>query len=448
MTKSNTLFAKAKQFIPGGVNSPVRAFQSVQADPVFIKRGEGAYLIDVDDKKYIDYVGSWGPLILGHAHPHVTQSVAEALRNGYTFGAPTEIEVLLAAKICEFMPSIERVRMVSSGTEAAMSAIRLARGFTKRHKILKFAGCYHGHVDSLLVATGSGGLTLGIPNSAGVPASFVEHTLVAEYNNLEEVDALFAQHGHEIAAIIVEPVAANMNLIAPQPGFLQGLRNLCDQYQSLLIFDEVITGFRMGLGGAQAYYHIVPDLTILGKIIGGGFPAAAFGGRKAVMEQLAPLGPVYQAGTLSGNPIAMTAGLATLEILATPGFYSSLQQKTQRLTAGLNAAAKAWQVACKVDMVGPAMFGLFFTEKTTITSEADVKACDQERFVLFFHEMLRQGIYLAPSSFEIGFISSAHQDTEINQTVSAAEKAFAMLGAKISLKDAGVCQESLQGQQD
>lgn len=447
MSKSSTLFAKAQAIIPGGVNSPVRAFKGVQGQPPFIKCGQGAYLLDVDNKKYVDYVGSWGPLILGHAHPDVVQKVTYALQQGFSFGAPTEIEVDLAQKICEFMPSIEMVRMVSSGTEAAMSAIRLARGATQRDKIIKFAGCYHGHADSLLVSAGSGGLTFGIPDSAGVPASFAQHTLVADFNDLEAVATLFEQFPNEIAAIIVEPVAANMNLVAPVPGFLSGLRELCDQYSSLLIFDEVITGFRMGLGGAQAFYQITPDLTILGKIIGGGFPAAAFGGRKDIMQHIAPLGPVYQAGTLSGNPIAMHAGLATLECLSAPHFYDALAEKTKCLTEGLNARASAAKVAFKALQVGPAMFGLFFTDQQHITSVRDVEACSKDAFHFFFHAMLAQGIYLAPSAFEIGFMSGAHGALEITKTLNAAEKAFAELGNTLRFKDRAVCLGSSQVQQ-
>lgn len=424
MSISKKLFESAQAFIPGGVNSPVRAFRGVGGEPLFIKKAEGAYLFDVDDNKYIDYVGSWGPMIAGHAHPHVIKKVTEALQNGLSFGAPTEIEIKLAEKICELMPSIERVRFVNSGTEATMSAIRLARGFTRRDKMLKFAGCYHGHADSLLVAAGSGVLTLGVPDSAGVPKSVAEHTLVAEYNDLESVAALFEKHGKDIACVIVEAVAGNMNCVLPKPGFLQGLRELCDRYGSVLIFDEVITGFRVGLGGAQAYFGVKPDLTTLGKIIGGGFPVGAFGGRRDIMQSIAPLGPVYQAGTLSGNPIAMTSGLAQLELLEQPGFHARLTAQTEKLAQGLMQRARAANVSLLTKSIG-GMFGIFFTDAADIVSEAEVKACNLSQFKLFFHAMLKQGIYLAPSAFEIGFLSSAHGDVEINQTLDAAAAAFA-----------------------
>jgi glutamate-1-semialdehyde 2,1-aminomutase len=408
------------------VNSPVRAFGGVGGDPLFIKRGEGAYLIDVDDNRYIDYVGSWGPLILGHAHPYVLQKVTECAANGFTFGAPTAIEVTLAKKVCELMPSIQKVRFVSSGTEAAMSAIRLARGYTKRHKIIKFIGCYHGHSDALLVSAGSGALTFGVPSSAGVPASVVEHTLLADFNNLEQVEALFKQHGDDIAAVMVEPVAANVNLILPHPAFLQGLRKLCDQYKSLLVFDEVITGFRVALGGAQAYYNVVPDITVLGKIVGGGFPAAAFGGREDIMNCLAPLGTVYQAGTLSGNPIAMTAGLATLDIISQDGFYDALAKKTHTLTTALKKVAAGAGVALHIESI-TSLFGLFFTTETVIQNEKDVKRCDVELYKRFFHGMLLEGVYLAPSAFEVGFMSAAHDENAIELTIAAAKKVFSQI---------------------
>lgn len=426
MTKSQQLFEQAQQYIPGGVNSPVRAFRGVGKEPLFIKKGHGAYLIDVDDNEYIDYVGSWGPLVVGHVHPYVVQKVTETLQLGFGFGAPTEIEVQLAQKVCQLMPSIEMVRFVNSGTEATMSAIRLARGYTKRDKIIKFAGCYHGHSDSLLVAAGSGGLTFGVPNSAGVPQSVAQHTLVAEYNNLEEVAALFAEQGEDIAGIILEPIAGNMNFITPLPGFLQGLRSLCDQYGSLLIIDEVMTGFRVGLGGAQAHYGVKPDITALGKVIGGGFPVGAFGGRKDIMQSIAPLGPVYQAGTLSGNPVAMSAGLATLELISIPGFYERLSQQTEKLMQGLQAHAEVTGIPLLTSSIG-GMFGLFFTEAKAITSEKEVKGCDVERFKQFFHGMLAEGIYFAPSAFEAGFVSSAHTDKEIEKTLAAAKKVFATL---------------------
>lgn len=423
-TLSKKFYEEALRYIPGGVNSPVRAFGGVGGDPLFIKRGHGAYLTDVDGNQYIDYVGSWGPLILGHAHPTVLEKVIECAAKGFTFGAPTEIEVQLAKKVCELIPSIEKIRFVSSGTEAAMSAIRLARGYTKRHKIIKFIGCYHGHSDALLVSAGSGGLTFNVPSSAGVPESVVEHTLLADFNNLEQVEALFKQYGDDIAAVMVEPVAANVNLILPQPEFLKGLRDICDRYKSLLVFDEVITGFRVALGGAQAHYHIVPDITVLGKIIGGGFPAAAFGGREEVMNCLAPLGSVYQAGTLSGNPIAMTAGLATLNIISEPGFYENLSKKTEKLIVGLKQAATDAGVALHVESLS-SLFGLFFTDQTSIKNEKDVKRCDVDAYKRFFHGMLLEGVYFAPSAFEIGFMSAAHTDADIERTIEVARRVFA-----------------------
>lgn len=423
MTTSKALFEIARNYLPGGVNSPVRAFLGVGGDPKFIQRGAGCYLFDVDGNAYIDYVSSWGPLIVGHAHPYVISKVSEAMQNGVSFGATTEIEVKLASKICELMPSIEMIRFVNSGTEAAMSAIRLARGFTKRNKIIKFSGCYHGHADSLLVSAGSGALTLGVPNSAGVPESIAKHTLVAEYNKIEEVAALFALYENDIAAIIVEPVAGNMNLVLPVNGFLQNLRELCDRYNSLLIFDEVITGFRVGLGGAQAHFGVTPDITILGKVIGGGFPVAAFGGRKEIMQFIAPLGPVYQAGTLSGNPVAMTAGLATLDLISEDHFYTNLARTTGKLVHGLNELAKKLDISFKALSIG-GMFGLFFTDQEKIENEKDVQRGDMTSFKQFFHGMLRNGIYLAPSGYEIGFISSMHGDEEINKTLLAAESVW------------------------
>lgn len=426
MQQSLALFDRAQNYIPGGVNSPVRAFRGVDGNPLFICSGHGAYLVDADGREYVDYVGSWGPLILGHADPRVIEEVTKALSQGTSFGAPTEIEVRLAEKVCSLIPSIESIRFVSSGTEATMSAIRLARGYTKRDKIIKFVGCYHGHADSLLVAAGSGALTLGIPSSAGVPESIAQHTLVAEYNRLEEVAALFAMHGDDIAAVIVEPIAANMNLVPPIPGFLQGLRDLCDRYGALLIFDEVITGFRVALGGAQAAFGITPDLTTLGKIIGGGFPVGAFGGRADIMRSIAPLGPVYQAGTLSGNPIAMTAGLTTLELISAPHFYAELEVKNKQLMQGLKARAKAANIPLRIASIG-SMFGLFFTDADKIETEADVKQCQIALFKRFFHAMLKEGIYFAPSAFEIGFVSAAHGEKEIEKTFRAAEKVFSML---------------------
>ncbi len=426
MSNSKELFGVAQKYIPGGVNSPVRAFRGVGGVPVFIKSGQGAYITDVDDNQYIDYIGSWGPLIVGHTHPYVLAQVENTMRKGFGFGAPTELEVWLAQKVCEMVPSMEMVRFVNSGTEATMSAIRLARGFTKRDKFIKFSGCYHGHADSLLVAAGSGGLTLGVPNSAGVPASLAQHTLIAPFNSLEAVATLFEKYGDDIAGIIVEPVAGNMNCVLPLPGFLQGLRSLCDRYQSLLIFDEVMTGFRVALGGAQAYYGVKPDITTLGKVIGGGFPVGAFGGRKDVMQAIAPLGAVYQAGTLSGNPVAMSAGLATLELISAPQFHERLAKQTLALTKGLEEIARHANIPFHTVAIG-GMFGLFFTEEKLISSEEMVKRCDVARFNQFFHAMLNAGVYLAPSAFEAGFVSSAHGDVEINKTLKAAEKAFAVL---------------------
>jgi glutamate-1-semialdehyde 2,1-aminomutase len=431
MTCSHNLFEEAQVYIPGGVNSPVRAFKGVGGDPIFFKSAHGAYVIDEDQQEYVDYVGSWGPMILGHAHPKVIEAVTASLKNGLSFGAPTAIEIELAKKVCELMPSIEQVRMVSSGTEATMSAIRLARGFTKRDKIIKFNGCYHGHADFLLVAAGSGALTLGVPNSAGVPASIAQHTLIAEFNRIETVAALFEKYNDEIAAVIVEPVPGNMNCIPPTDGFLQGLRKLCDDYGSVLIFDEVMTGFRVALGGAQALYNIKPDLTTLGKVIGGGMPVGAFGGRADIMRCLAPLGPVYQAGTLSGNPVAMTAGLVTLNLIAEDAhFHEKLTAATQKLMDGLVLRAKAANIPLLTTAVG-GMFGLFFTDAKSITTYDDVKKCDIERFKKFFHLMLKEGVYLAPSAYEAGFMSSAHGEKEIAKTLAAAENAFAVL-AKVT----------------
>ena len=426
MSKSEDLFADAQTVIPGGVNSPVRAFKGVSGTPIFFERGEGAYLIDADGKSYIDYVGSWGPMILGHANPQVIEAVKKQLTQGLGYGAPTEIETRMAKKVCELVPSIEKVRMVSSGTEATMSAIRLARGFTGRDKIVKFEGCYHGHADSLLVKAGSGALTLGVPNSPGVPASVAEHTLTLPYNNIEEVKKLFAEIGDQIAAIIVEPVAGNMNCILPKTGFLESLRECCDAHQSVLIFDEVMTGFRTALGGVQAIYQVKPDLTTLGKVIGGGLPVGAFGGRTDIMDAIAPMGPVYQAGTLSGNPLAMAAGLAMLDAVSQPGFFDALGQKTAKLVNGLKAVADQANIPFTFNQIG-GMFGFFFTEEQSISSYEQVMACDQERFKKFYHGMLAEGVYLAPSAFEAGFVSSAHTDVEINATIEAAKKVFSTL---------------------
>jgi glutamate-1-semialdehyde 2,1-aminomutase len=426
-TESQRLFAQARLSIPGGVNSPVRAFKGVGGQPIFFKRGEGAYLWDEDDRRYIDYVGSWGPMILGHAHPRVIAAVKAAAERGLGFGAPTRIETEMAERIKSLIPSIEKVRLVSSGTEATMSAIRLARGYTGRDTIIKFEGCYHGHADSLLVKAGSGALTLGVPTSPGVPADVARHTLTLAYNDSAQVRAAFAQYGDSIAAVIVEPVAGNMNCVPPVPGFLQTLREECTRAGSVLIFDEVMTGFRVALGGAQALYGITPDLTTLGKVIGGGLPVGAFGGRAAIMDRLAPDGPVYQAGTLSGNPVALAAGLATLdELSADASFYSKLATKTQALADGLRERAQAAGVALTTQTVG-GMFGLFFTPEKKIETFAQVMACDVGRFQKFFHGMLAAGVYLAPSAFEAGFVSRAHSDADIATTLAAADKVFATL---------------------
>ena len=426
MTNSTALFSRARQIIPGGVNSPVRAFKGVGGTPVFIKNAQGAYIFDTDGKQYIDYVGSWGPMILGHNHPAILNAVLKTAENGLSFGAPTPLEIDLAELVCELIPSIEMVRMVSSGTEATMSAIRLARGYTGRDKIIKFEGCYHGHADSLLVKAGSGALTLGQPDSPGVPADFAKHTLICAYNDLNSVKQTFAQYPHEIACVIVEPVAGNMNCILPQQGFLQGLRELCDQYGAVFIIDEVMTGFRVALGGAQSYYQVKPDLTCLGKIIGGGMPVGAFGGKKEIMQYIAPLGPVYQAGTLSGNPIAMAAGLACLNELKKDGNQQRLADMTKKLALGLKTLADKHAIPFAVNYVG-GMFGLFFTDNSEVTSYQEVMACDTEKFKRFFHTMLEQGVYLAPSAFEAGFMSLAHTDEDIERTLAAADMAFAKL---------------------
>jgi glutamate-1-semialdehyde 2,1-aminomutase len=426
MSRSHDLFTAAQRHIPGGVNSPVRAFRGVGGDPVFFESAAGAYVTDADGKRYIDYVGSWGPMILGHAHPEVIAAVTERVGMGLSFGAPTELETLMADKVCELVPSMDLVRMTSSGTEATMSAIRLARGYTGRDKVIKFEGCYHGHVDSLLVKAGSGMLTLGEPSSPGVPAALAELTLTLTYNDLEQVRQTFAEIGDQIACIIVEPVAGNMNCIPPVPGFLEGLREVCDAHGTVLIFDEVMTGFRVARGGAQEHYAVTPDLTALGKIIGGGMPVGAFGGKRAIMEHISPLGPVYQAGTLSGNPIAMTAGLKTLELISQPGFHDRVTAQTERLTSGMEAQASAAGIALSTNRAG-AMFGLFFTDAGPVTNYAQATACDQDQFRRFFHAMLEQGVYLAPSAFEAGFVSGAHGDAEIEATLEAAGKAFASL---------------------
>ena len=426
MTTSHELFELAQRHIPGGVNSPVRAFKGVGGDPVFIDHASGAYIYDSEGRRYIDYVGSWGPMILGHAHPEVIEAVIEASRKGLSFGAPTELEVRIADKVCELVPSMDMVRMVSSGTEATMSAIRLARGYTGRDRIVKFEGCYHGHSDSLLVKAGSGALTLGEPSSPGVPAALAELTLTLHYNDIDQVRQVFSEVGDEIACIIVEPVAGNMNCIPPVPGFLEGLREVCDEHGSVLIFDEVMTGFRVALGGVQGLYGITPDLTTLGKVIGGGMPVGAFGGRREIMEKIAPLGPVYQAGTLSGNPVAMTAGLKTLELISAPGFFDDLGDRTERLITGLVEAGQEAGVPVTENHVG-GMFGLFFTDAERVTDFAGSTACDQEAFKRFFHAMLDEGIYLAPSAFEAGFVSAAHSEADLEATLEAAKKAFSLL---------------------
>ncbi|MDK2634337.1 glutamate-1-semialdehyde 2,1-aminomutase [Pantoea stewartii subsp. indologenes] len=426
MSKSEKLFAEAQRLIPGGVNSPVRAFTGVGGVPLFIEHADGACLYDADGKAYIDYVGSWGPMVLGHNNEGIRQAVIEAAQRGLSFGAPTEMEVTMAQLVCDLVPSMEMVRMVNSGTEATMSAIRLARGFTGRDKIIKFEGCYHGHADHLLVKAGSGALTLGQPNSPGVPADFAKHTLTCTYNDLDSVRAAFEQYPAAVAAIIVEPVAGNMNCIPPQPDFLPGLRALCDEFGALLIIDEVMTGFRVALGGAQAHYNVKPDLTCLGKIIGGGMPVGAFGGRREVMSALAPTGPVYQAGTLSGNPVAMAAGYACLTQIAQPGMHDRLNRLTEQLAQGLVEAARQENIPVVVNQVG-GMFGLFFTDADSVTCYQDVTQCDMERFKRFFHLMLEEGVYFAPSAFEAGFMSLAHTDEDIQHTVEAARRCFAKL---------------------
>lgn len=421
-----SLFTNAQEFIAGGVNSPVRAFAGVGGEPVFIKSAKGAYLESEDGRRFIDYVGSWGPMILGHGHPAVIDAVIETAKQGLSFGAPCVLETRIAEKICTLVPSIEKVRMVSSGTEATMSALRLARGHTGRDKIIKFEGCYHGHSDSLLIKAGSGALTLGVPSSPGVPAGLAEHTVTLPYNDIDALDTVFGEIGEQIACVIVEPIAGNMNMVPPVPGFHEKLRKLCTAAGTILIFDEVMTGFRVAKGGAQSIFGITPDLTTLGKIVGGGMPAAAFGGRADIMASLAPDGPVYQAGTLSGNPVAMAAGLATLDLIDAPGFYESLTEKTSQLVDGLAAAASDAGVAMATEREG-GMFGLVFTDAESVRSFDQVAAADVERFKKFFHGMLDAGVYLAPSAFEAGFVSAAHGDGEINATIDAAKKVFATL---------------------
>ena len=423
MTRNEALFSRAQKTIPGGVNSPVRAFRSVGGAPRFFARGEGSRVWDADGKAYLDYVGSWGPLILGHAEADTVRAVQDAAARGLSFGAPTEAEIELAELLVQRVPSMDMVRLVSSGTEATMSAIRLARGFTGRDAIVKFEGCYHGHGDSLLVKAGSGLLTFGDPSSAGVPADLAQHTLVLDYNDAQGLRDAFAQHGERIACVIVEPVAGNMNLIAPNPEFLAAMRELCTQHGAVLIFDEVMTGFRVGPGSAQGLYGIVPDLSTFGKVVGGGMPLGAFGGRRDIMEKIAPLGPVYQAGTLSGNPLSVAAGLVTLKKIAAPGFYEALAARTQSLVDGLAAAARKHGVTFSAQAVG-GMFGVYFSAVPP-TSYAEVMACDKEAFNRFFHAMLEAGVYLAPSAFEAGFVSAAHSDADIAATVAAAEAIFA-----------------------
>ena len=426
MNKSEKLFEQAVQFIPGGVNSPVRAFKAVGGTPFFVERSEGAFIFDADGKRYIDYVLSWGPMIMGHNHPAVREAVINQATNGLSFGTPTELEIELARKICHIMPGMDLVRMVNSGTEATMSAIRLARGFTGRDKIVKFEGCYHGHSDSLLVKAGSGALTLGVPSSPGVPAALADHTLTLSYNDAEGVGEALQRYGSEIACIIVEPVAGNMNCIPPLPGFLECLREICSAHGSLLIFDEVMTGFRFGLQGAQGFYNIQPDLTTLGKVMGGGMPVGAFGGRRDIMEQIAPLGPVYQAGTLSGNPIAMAAGLATLQIISAANFYEPLFAHTGRLANGLRDAAATAGLPFTTNHAGT-MFGGFFTDAAQVSNYQQVMNCNNDLFKRFFHGMLDAGVYLAPASYEAGFMSSAHSDDEIDATLDAATTVMARL---------------------
>ena len=419
--RSESLFERANQVIPGGVNSPVRAFRGVGGSPVFMADASGPHLFDVDGNRYIDYIGSWGPMLLGHGDPDVIAAVHAQVDRALGFGAPTEIEIRMAEQIVSMVPSIDMVRMVNSGTEATMSAIRLARGKTGRDTVVKFEGCYHGHSDSLLIKAGSGALTLGVPSSPGVPAALAAHTLTLDFNDAEQLEELFAARGDELACVIIEPITGNMNMIAPLPGYLATLRRLCDAHGVVLIFDEVMTGFRVHVGGAQGLYGVKPDLTTLGKIIGGGMPVGAFGGRRDIMERLAPLGPVYQAGTLSGNPVAMAAGLATLHGLSRPGFHAALAARTRSLADGLKAAAEAAGIPMCVEAIG-GMFGFFFTEEPRVTKFSQVMACDQPRFRAFFHGMLERGVYLAPSAFEAGFVSAAHSEDDIAQTLAAARE--------------------------
>lgn len=420
---SDRLFEEAQQYIPGGVNSPVRAFRAVGGTPLFFKSASGAYLTDVEGKQYIDYVLSWGPMILGHAHPDVIRAVQQMAAEGLSFGAPTPIESEVAKEICKLVPSIELVRMVNSGTEATMSAIRLARGYTGRNQIIKFEGCYHGHSDSLLVKAGSGALTFGTPSSPGVPADTVAHTMNLPYNNLEAVRQHFEAQGDQVACVIVEPVAGNMNLVLPELGFLEGLRDLCTQYGAVLIFDEVMTGFRVGLNGAQGHFGIQPDLTCLGKVVGGGLPVGAFGGKREIMQQISPLGPVYQAGTLSGNPVAMAAGLTTLRLIQQDGFYASLSAKVDYLMKGMQSIAHELGIGFTTNSVG-SMFGFFFSDEAKITNYQQVMACHDDEFKAFFRRMIELGVYLAPASYECGFMSAAHTQDDLDRTLELARKAM------------------------
>jgi glutamate-1-semialdehyde 2,1-aminomutase len=426
MTNSETLFEQAQKYIPGGVNSPVRAFKGVGGTPIFFKHAEGAYLYDEDDRRYVDFIGSWGPMILGHGNKLIKDALHAQVDLGIGYGAPTALETEMAKKVCELVPSIEMVRMVNSGTEATMSAVRLARGYTGRDKIVKFEGCYHGHVDSLLVKAGSGALTLGVPNSPGIPASLAEHTLTLDFNDIEGVRKTFDEIGDQIAAIIVEPVAGNMNCVPPVPGFLEGLREVCDQHGTVLIFDEVMTGFRVSLGGAQGFYGVKPDLTALGKVLGGGLPVGAFGGKREIMQHISPLGPVYQAGTLSGNPLAMCAGLTTLNAISEPGFHDRLTEKTNAVRDGFKQAANEAGIPLAVQSAG-GMFGFFFTDAPTVTRFEQVTACNIERFKAFFQGMLKEGVYLAPSAFEAGFTTAALSDEDIEFTINAARKVMKTL---------------------
>ena len=426
MQKSEQLFERAQQTIPGGVNSPVRAFKAVGGTPRFITKADGPYIVDADGKQYIDYVQSWGPMVLGHNNEKIRNAVVAAAQNGLSFGAPTEAEIIMAEKVKELVPSMEMVRMVNSGTEATMSAIRLARGYTGKNKLVKFEGCYHGHADSLLVKAGSGALTLGVPSSPGVPADVAQHTLTVEFNNLDSVKAIFAECGDDIACIIVEPVAGNMNCIPPVEGFLEGLRAICDEYGAVLIFDEVMTGFRVSRGGAQERYGITPDLTCLGKVIGGGMPVGAFGGKRDILTHIAPTGPIYQAGTLSGNPIAMAAGLAALDQLAEPGLYDSIFASTQKLVEGFQTIANEFSIPLTTNSAG-SMFGIFFTDVEKVVNYQQAINCNQAQFKQFYHGMLDEGVYLAPASYEAGFVSKLHDDAIITATLDAAHKVFSNL---------------------